>query len=50
MTNEWFDMAGLNASPFMSYAMKVWENKKDLIPGIIHVDDTCRIQTVTKEM
>jgi carbamoyltransferase len=47
--HEWFDMAGLNESPFMSYAVKVWEDKENLIPGIIHVDGTCRIQTVTKE-
>lgn len=33
----------------MSYAVKVWEDKKNLIPGIIHVDDTCRIQTVTEK-
>lgn len=48
-SNEWFDMAGLIESPFMSYAMDVIESKKNLIPGIIHVDGTCRIQTVTKQ-
>lgn len=47
--NEWFEMETLKESPFMMYAMKVKENKKTLIPGIIHVDDTCRIQTVTEE-
>jgi carbamoyltransferase len=47
--HEWFDIAGLNESPFMSYAVKVWEDKENLIPGIIHVDGTCRIQTVTRE-
>ena len=46
---EWFYMEGLDESPFMMYAMKVKENKIDLIPGIIHVDKTCRIQTVTQE-
>lgn len=46
--NEWFDLAGLKESPFMSYAVEVLEDKKELIPGIIHVDDTCRIQTVTE--
>lgn len=46
--NEWFDMAGLNESPFMSYAVEVLPHKKNLIPGIIHVDNTCRIQTVTE--
>ena len=47
--NEWFDMAGLEESPFMMYAMDVWPDKQNKIPCITHVDGTCRIQTVTKE-
>jgi carbamoyltransferase len=47
--NEWFDMRGLKESPHMLYAVNVIESKKKIIPGIIHVDDTCRIQTVTQE-
>jgi carbamoyltransferase len=47
--NEWFDMASLNESPFMSYAIEVLSDKKNLIPGIVHVDNTCRIQTVTEK-
>lgn len=47
--HEWFDMAGLKENPFMSYATKVVESKKKIIPGIIHVDNTCRIQTVTEK-
>jgi len=47
--NRWFDMAGLEESPFMMYAMDVWPNKQDKIKAITHVDGTCRIQTVTKE-
>jgi len=47
--HEWFDMRGLKETPFMMYAVNVLGNKKDLIPGIIHVDGTCRIQTVTQE-
>lgn len=46
--NKWFDLAGLKESPFMSYAVEVLEDKKELIPGIVHVDGTCRIQTVTE--
>ncbi len=42
-------MRGLKETPFMMYAVNVLGNKKDLIPGIIHVDGTCRIQTVTQE-
>jgi carbamoyltransferase len=31
------------------YSIPVKEEKKDLIPGVIHVDGTSRIQTVTEE-
>jgi carbamoyltransferase len=46
---EWFDMAGLEESPFMMYAVDVLENKKSFIPAITHVDGTCRIQTLSYE-
>jgi carbamoyltransferase len=45
---NWFDMRGLKESPYMMYAVKVLEDKKDKIPAIVHVDNTCRIQTLTK--
>lgn len=47
--NDWFDMAGLDASPFMMYAVDVREDKRSQIPSITHVDGTCRIQTVNPE-
>ena len=47
--HEWFDMRGLEESPFMMYAVDVLEGKKELIPSIVHVDGTCRVQTVTLE-
>ena len=47
--NEYFDMAGLEESPFMMYAMDVWPDKQEIIKAITHVDGTCRIQTVTEE-
>jgi carbamoyltransferase len=47
--NEWFDMAGLEESPFMMYAMDVWPDKQEQIQAITHVDGTCRIQTITEE-
>jgi len=46
--NEWFDMAGLYESPYMSYAVDVLPNKQSQIPNITHIDGTCRVQTVTK--
>lgn len=45
--NDWFDMAGLSESPHMMYAMDCWDDKRSQIPGVLHVDNTCRIQTVT---
>jgi carbamoyltransferase len=47
--NEWFDMAGMDASPFMMYAVDVREDKVLQIPAVTHVDNTCRVQTVNRE-
>lgn len=47
--NEWFDLAGMEESPHMMYAVNVVFDKVKLIPSITHVDETCRVQTVTEE-
>ena len=47
--HEWFDMRGLEESPHMMYAMDCQDGVAEKIPSIIHVDGTCRIQTVTRE-
>jgi carbamoyltransferase len=47
--DDWFDMAGLKESPFMMYAVNVAADKISQIPAVTHVDDTCRVQTVTEE-
>lgn len=47
--NDWFDMAGMKESPFMMYAVDVAADKIDQIPAITHIDDTCRVQTVSEE-
>jgi carbamoyltransferase len=44
--NEWFDMKTLEESPFMMYAVNCLEDKKEIIPSVIHIDGTCRIQTL----
>jgi carbamoyltransferase len=44
--HEWFDMRGLEESPHMMYAMNCRPGVEEKIPAIIHVDGTCRIQTV----
>jgi carbamoyltransferase len=46
---EWFEMETLKSSPFMMYAIDVKSDKVDSIPAVSHVDNTCRIQTVSKE-
>lgn len=45
---DWFDMKGLEESPHMMYAMNCKEGIAEKIPSIIHVDGTCRIQTLKK--
>ena len=47
--HEWFDLRGMKNSPTMMYAVNCMPGIEEKIPGIIHVDGTCRIQTVTKE-
>ena len=37
-------------SPHMLIATTVKKKKKDLIPAVVHVDNTCRVQTVKKEI
>ncbi|MDD5553085.1 MAG: carbamoyltransferase [Candidatus Omnitrophica bacterium] len=45
-TSEYFE--GGNYSPFMLFAYKVRPEKKELIPAVTHVDDTARVQTVSR--
>ena len=47
--NEWFDMLGIPESPYMTFSFTCREDKKDIIPSVIHVDGSCRIQTVTEQ-
>lgn len=48
--HEWFDLRGMDDTPFMMYAVKCQDGIEEKIPAIIHVDGTCRIQTVTKDV
>ena len=43
--DEWFDMRGLKECEYMQYAVKV---KNSGINSVVHVDNTCRVQTITK--
>lgn len=48
-SEQWFDMANLKNSKFMMFAVQVKEDKKSIIPCIIHEDNSCRIQTVSEK-
>jgi len=40
-------MRGMNESRYMMYAVDC--KKPEQIPAVVHVDNTCRIQTVSRE-
>ena len=47
---SWFEFGKTTReSPFMLRVLKVKEDKKSLIPAVVHVDGTTRVQTVTKD-
>ena len=46
---EWFDLRGLDETPYMMYAMEMQPEKIGELPSVTHVDGTCRIQTVSQE-
>lgn len=47
-SSNWFDMIGLSSSPFMTYSLDIRKEKENIVPAIVHVDGTCRIQTINK--
>ena len=47
--HEWFDLRGMEDTPHMMYAVNCQPGIAVKIPSIIHVDGTCRIQTVTEQ-
>jgi carbamoyltransferase len=46
--NIFFDMGQIKSSPFMTICFPVRSEYVKIIPGVTHIDDTCRIQTVSK--
>jgi len=49
VVHDWFDLRGMDESPHMMYAVNCKPGIAEKIPSIIHVDGTCRIQTVKRE-
>ena len=47
--HKWFDLRGMDSTPFMMYAVNCQPGVAEKVPSIIHVDGTCRIQTVTSD-
>jgi carbamoyltransferase len=47
--HDWFDLRGMDESPSMMYAVNCQPGVAEKVPSIIHVDGTCRIQTVTQD-
>lgn len=47
-TSEWFENPVL--SPYMSFALKVKQEKQSQIPAVVHFDGTARLQTVNKKL
>lgn len=45
--NEWFEDA--YPSPYMLHTFRLKKNKAELLPAIVHLDGTCRVQTVSKD-
>lgn len=48
--DQYFNMGNIKSSPYMTINFPVKEISRSLIPGVVHVDGTCRIQTVTKDI
>jgi len=46
---KYFDLASLKESPYMSFAVDAKQSALDETPSIVHVDGTCRVQTITEE-
>ena len=46
--NQYFDMLKILKNEFMTNSFQVKEKYKDLLKGIVHVDGSCRIQTINK--
>ena len=45
--NEWFEFQ-ISNNHYMESVIKIKPDKKDIVPSVVHVDGTCRVQIVSK--
>ncbi len=45
--SEWFETLGLERSEYMTINFECKDKTKEYVPAIVHVDNTCRVQTVS---
>jgi len=48
-SSEYFEMLGIDHSPYMAISFNCKKETKELFPGIVHVDGSCRVQTVDQD-
>jgi len=46
--NKYFDMLGIRKNEQMTNSFQVREEYRDLLNGIVHIDGSCRIQTINE--
>ena len=44
--NEWFEFQ-ISNNHYMETVIKIKPNKRDLVPSVVHIDGTCRVQIVS---
>ena len=46
--HDYFNLGSLKESPYMSFAVKAKDKAVKEVPSIVHVDNTCRVQTLKR--
>ncbi len=47
--DDYLEMQGLEESPYMTFAIDAKQKAIDEVPACVHVDNTCRFQTLKRE-
>lgn len=47
--HKYFDMIGLSGNKYMTNSFRVREEYRDMLSGVVHVDGTCRVQTINED-